>query len=182
MSNEGRVISEQMVIVDSTKINEMFNNLELSNESRKKALKDALRKSILIIRKQAQTNLTNAIPAANVKGYRYVGGSLKTFKPLKNDIHIAVYKNASGARIDMLDLRRKDSRAYILRFLEFGTKERTTKGRTKKKSGGYKAQANRGQIKATNFFNNAVNSKKSEALMSLEQNIFDMIKKAANKK
>lgn len=177
-----------MVIVDSTKINEMFNNLELSNESRKKAIRDALRKSILIIRKEAQSNLANAIPAASVKGYKYENGSLKTFKPLKNEIHIAVYRNASGARIDMMDLRKKDSRAYILRFLEFGTVDRMTGTKNgkatlkKNKKGEVRKPANRGRIKASNFFNNAVHSKKGEALTGLEQNIIDMIRKAANKK
>lgn len=186
--SKGSVISEQMVVVDSAKINEMFNDLELSNDSRKKALRDALRKSILIIRKQAQLNLTNSIPAAGVKGYKYENGSLKTYKPLKNEIHIAVYRNASGARIDMMDLRKKDSRAYILRFLEFGTTDRMTGTKNGKatfktnKKGELRKPANRGRIKASNFFNNAVNSKKMEALTSLEQNIIDMIKKAANQK
>lgn len=177
-----------MVIVDSTKINKMFNDLDLSNEKRKKAIRDALRKSILIIRKEAQKNLTSSIPAASVKGYKYENGSLKTFKPLKNEIHIAVYRNASGARIDMMDLRKKDSRAYILRFLEFGTVDRMTgvkNGKStlkKNKKGEIRKPANRGRIKASNFFNNAILSKKEEALTSLEQNIIDMIRKAAKQK
>lgn len=156
------------IVVDSKRINSFFNNLDLNNDERKKAIKAALRKSVLIIRKQAQANLVSIIPAAKTKG---IGRNGETFKPLKNEINIAVYKNASGARVDMIDRRKKRSRAFLLKFFNQGTTERATKR-------GY----NRGIINASNFFQNAVNSKKAEAEKSLEQNIIDMIKKAADKK
>lgn len=156
------------VKVDSAQINKFFNDLNLNNNERKKAIKAALRKSVLIIRKQAQANLVSAVPAAKTKG---TGRNGEAFKPLKNEINISVYKNASGARVDMIDRRRKGSRAFLLKFFNQGTTERATKR-------GY----NRGIIEASSFFQNAVTAKKTEAEKSLEQNIIDMIKKAANKK
>lgn len=156
------------VIVDSNRINSFFNNLDLNNDERKKAIKAALRKSVLIIRKQAQMNLVSVVPASKTKG---TGRNGETYKPLKNEINIAVYKNASGARVDMIDRRKKGSRAFLLKFFNQGTTERATKR-------GF----NRGIIKASSFFQNAITAKKTEAEKSLEQNIIDMIKKAADKK
>lgn len=168
MSETTVTTSTISVTVDSGRINSFFNILDLNNDERKKAVKAALRKSVLIIRKQAQANLVSAVPAAKTKG---TGRNGETFKPLKNEINIAVYKNASGARVDMIDRRRKGSRAFLLKFFNQGTAERATKRRY-----------NRGIIEASSFFQNAVTAKKTEAEKSLEQNIIDMIKKAASKK
>lgn len=166
--NNAVLTGSVQVKVDSKQINQFFNSLNLNNNERKKAIKAALRKSILIIRKQTQANLVKSVPAARTNGR---GRNGELFKPLKNEINIAVYKNASGARVDMVDRRKKGSRAFLLKFFNQGTAERTTrKGK------------NRGIIKASNFFQNAVLAKKTEAEKSLEQNIIDMIKKIAEKK
>lgn len=93
-----------------------------------------------------------------------------SYKPLKNDINIAVYKNASGARIDLLDKRKKGARSYILRFIEMGTQERATK-----------KGMNRGSMKAYNFFSDAISSTKSAAESSLEQNVIAAINKVISK-
>lgn len=153
------------VIVDVEKINRLLT--QLNDKEAKKAIKAALRKSILVIRKGAQSNLVSLFPSANKSVTK--GGIIH--KPLKNDINIAVYRNASGARIDLLDKRKKDSRSYILRFIELGATERATK-----------KGANRGNMKAYNFFGDAVTAKKTEAESMLEQNIVDAIKKIVNKK
>lgn len=153
------------VEVDTKRINELLDRLN-DNEARK-AISSALRKSILIVRKQAQTNLVSAVTDAEF-------GSIKngvSFKPLKNEINIAVYRNASGARVDLIDRRKKGSRAYMLKWFESGTKERATK-----------KGANRGIINASHFFSNAVKSKQKEAESSLEKNIINSIMKAASKK
>lgn len=168
MSNGGVSMDSVRVTVDSNKINALFNELNLDNKDRKKAIKATLRKSASIIRKQAQTNLVNAIPATRTAG---VGKGGIRFKPLKNEINIAVYRNASGARIDLLDRRKPNSRAYMLKFFNSGTTDRATK-----------KGANRGNIKATNFFSDAVNTKQKEAENSLEKDITDMIKRIASKK
>lgn len=142
------------VEVDAKRVNELLTRL--NDKEAKKAIKSAIRKSALIIRKQAQSNWVSACP----DGER-----------LAKEINIAVYRNASGARIDLLDKRKRDSKQFVLRFFDSGTQERATK-----------KGANRGTIKATYFFKNAVESKKSEAEKSLEENIINAITKAANKK
>ena len=150
------------VEVDATRVNELLKRL--NDKEAKKAISSALRKSILIIRKQAQENLVYAVNGVS-------------FKPLKNEIKIAVYRNASGARVSLIDKRKKGSRAFMLPFFESGTIERTAY----EKSATHKP-ANRGSIKASRFFSNAVKSKQKEAENSLEKNIIDSITKIANKK
>lgn len=163
MSNT--VQASYRVEVDAKKVNELL--AALNDKEAKKAIKAGLRKSAGIIRKQAQKNLVAVAPGAAHSSTK--GGV--TYKPLKNEINIAVYRNASGARVDLLDKRRKGSRAFMLKFFEAGTKERATnKG------------ANRGSINASYFFKQAVEAKKSEAEQSLERNILESIKKVIAKK
>lgn len=142
------------VEVDAKRVNELLSRL--NDAESKKAIKSAIRKSALIIRKQAQSNWLSVCP----DGER-----------LAKEINIAVYRNASGARIDLLDKRKPNSKQFVLKFFEGGTKERATK-----------KGANRGIINATHFFKNAVESKKGEAEKALEKNILDSIAKAVNKK
>ena len=125
----------------------------LNDKEAKKAIKSGLRKSASIIRKQAQKNWVASVP----------GGA-----GLKKEINIAVYRNASGARVDLLDKRRNQ---FVLKFFESGTEQRATN-----------RGANRGIIEATHFFKSAVDSKKSEAENSLERNILDSIQKVIDKK
>ena len=151
------------VEVDATRVNELLKRL--NDKEAKKAISSALRKSILIIRKQE--NLVSAVTDAEFSSSK----NGVSFKPLKNEINVAVYRNASGARVDLIDRRKKGSRAYMLKWFESGTKERATK-----------KGANRGIINASHFFSNAVKSKQKEAESSLEKNIIDSIMKVANKK
>jgi len=153
------------VEVDVSKVNRLLT--QLNDKEAKKAIKSAIRKTALVIRKAAQSNLVSFFPLANSPAVK----NGVSHKPLKNDINIAVYRNASGARIDLLDSRKKKSRAYILRFIELGTGSRATK-----------KGKNRGSMKAYNFFSDAVSAKKAEAESVLEQNILSAINKVINKK
>lgn len=157
--------------VDVDSVNKLFNDLSLSNAERKKSIKNALRRSILMVRKKAQQNLISNYPSAEVSGFKFINGSLQSFKPLNKEINVVVYKNASGARIDMIDKRKKGSRAFILKFLNGGTKMRATnKG------------SNRGSIDASYFFNDAVRFEMPNAEKELVNNIHEFIKKIAKKK
>lgn len=168
------------VEVDATRVNELLKRL--NDKEAKKAISSALRKSILIIRKQAQENLVSAVNDAEFSSSK----NGVSFKPLKNEINVAVYRNASGARVDLIDRRKKGSRAYMLKWFESGTKERFTKELVLEVSGliktRYQKAAYRGIINASHFFSNAVKSKQKEAENSLEKNIIDSIMKVANKK
>ena len=79
------------VEVDATRVNELLKRL--NDKEAKKAISSALRKSILIIRKQAQENLVSAVTDAEFSSSK----NGVSFKPLKNEINVAVYRNASGA-------------------------------------------------------------------------------------
>ncbi|WP_291600916.1 hypothetical protein [Bacteroides sp.] len=162
MSNE--IISGHRVSVDVEQVNRLLT--QLNDKDAKKAIKSAIRKSALIIRKEAQNRLVSLIPNAS----KSVSKKGTTYKPLKNDINLAVYRDAGGARIDLLNKRKKGARAYVLRFIELGTVERATK-----------KGANRGTMKAYNFFSDAINAKKKEAENALQQNILDSINKVISK-
>ena len=79
------------VEVDATRVNELLKRL--NDKEAKKAISSALKKSILIIRKQAQENLVSAVNDAEFSSSK----NGVSFKPLKNEINVAVYRNASGA-------------------------------------------------------------------------------------
>lgn len=165
MSDNYTGTSMYRVEVDTKRVNELLDRL--NDDEAKKAIKSALRKSILIIRKQAQDNLVSAVADAEFSSTK----NGVSFKALKSEINIAVYRNASGARLDLIDRRKKGSRAYMLKWFESGTKERATK-----------KGANRGIVNASRFFSAAVASKQKDAESSLEKNIIDSIMKASNKK
>lgn len=152
--SDGVVQASYRVEVDVKKVNELLT--ALNDKEAKKAIKSALRKSAGVIRKEAQRNWVSSVPG---------GGALK------KEINIAVYRNASGARVDLLDKRKKGSKQFILKFFNSGTKDRATK-----------KGANRGKVEANYFFKNAVESKKGEAESSLEKNIIDSIQKIIDKK
>ena len=84
------------VTVDTIRVNEILS--QLNDKDAKKAIKSALRKSVSIIRKEAQRNL-GAVVKAN---------------SLKKEVHVAIDRNASGARVDLLDRRKKGSKAFTL--------------------------------------------------------------------
>lgn len=155
MSN-AYVQASYRVEVNAEQVNKLL--VRLNDKEAKRAIKSALRKSASIIRKEAQKNWVASVP----------GGA-----HMKKEINIAVYRNASGARIDLLDKRRKNSKQFTLKFFNSGTDDRRTKGRK---------GANRGRINATNFFDNAISTQKGNAEKSLESNIINAIMKAANKK
>lgn len=164
MSDEAITGNKYAIIVDVAKINRLLS--QLGDADAKKAVKAGIRKSALIIRKAAQANLVSAFPSAA----RPTTKKGVTFKALKNDINIAVYRDGNGARIDLLNKRKKGARAYVLRFIELGTKQRATK-----------KSKNRGIMNAYNFFSSAVASKRSEAENSLEQNIISAINKVIDR-
>lgn len=155
MSN-AQVQASYRVEVDVERVNKLL--ARLNDKEAKKAIKSALRKSASIIRKEAQKNWVASVPNG---------------AHMKKEINIAVYRNASGARIDLLDKRRKNSKQFTLKFFNSGTGDRRTKGRK---------GANRGKINATNFFDNAVSTQKGNSEKSLDSNIINAIMKAANNK
>lgn len=143
--------------VDADRLNKMLDRL--TSADTKKAMRQGIRKSASLIRNQAARNLKASI---NTTGK---GGS----KPLTKEITLRMYKGASGALIGIVDKRVANSRAFMLKFFNSGTKER-------------RRGHNRGTIEPNYFFSNAVRDKSGEAFQMLEKNILDSIKKIADKK
>ena len=159
MSN-AQMQANYRVSVDVEQVNRLL--ASLNDKEAKNSIKSALRKSASIIRKEAQKNWVTSVPNG---------------AKMKKDINIAVYRNASGARVDLLDKRKKGSKQFVIKFFNEGTDSRETKGRKTIKKG-----ANMGAIRATNFFANAVITQKGNAEKSLESNIINAITKVVTKK
>lgn len=149
------VINEAKLEVDTAEINRLFAALS-DNKDRKAAIKSGLRKSGNIIKKQTVANMTS------------VSSELAA---MKKDVHVKVYKNSSGVRVDILDYRKANSKAFILKFFELGTKERYTRH----------PRAFRGTIGASYFFKKAVDAKLGESERSLQANIIKFINRKVAK-
>ncbi|MDR1556798.1 MAG: hypothetical protein LBS88_07205 [Tannerellaceae bacterium] len=143
------------VKVDVKEINALLS--QLNDRQSKNAIKSGLRKSASIIRKDAQQNLSSAIPKA---------------RRLRNDINLTVYKDASGARVDLLDHRKKGSKQFILKFFELGTDDGS-----RNRAGNFRGK----RIAEYRFLKQATESKKAEAERVLESNIIASINRVIEK-
>lgn len=145
------------VQVDIKKVNALLT--QLNDAQSKRAIKAGLRRSVAIIRRQAQANLASVVPNS---------------KTLKKEINQTIYRTASVARIDLIDKRKKGSNQFTLKFFELGTKTRTNVK-------GGATGANRGRIPAYHFLKRAEEAKKGEAEKALEGNILQSINRVIQK-
>lgn len=127
---------------------------EMAPKQLRTAVKAGMRKSLNIIKRRAVDNYKSAYPGSD----RY------------KDIHAKVYRTGMGAMIDLLFLKKSDSKAYVLRFQNAGTAMRVTKA-------GY----DRGFMPASNFFSEAVESTKDQAQNELMRNVNEAIVRKARK-
>lgn len=131
---------------------------ELTGKEQKKAKHTALRKASSILIKAARTNLSQVTKGARHPN-RWNGKTME-----------------SGVKMGKLNDATDELKVHImgdfrLKFFQSGTKRRTTK-----------INANRGSIKKTNFFANAVNSKKAEAEKSIDTLFQESINRIWSKK
>ena len=171
--------------VDTGRINELFNALKMTNKEAKAAIKGGLRRSAQVIQRQARMNLKGVTNEATGKPL-----NARTLLPY---VRVTVYKSAQGARVDVMDDKRKstnirlsrkgkENKSFILKFFATGTEPRYTKSHIRtgigrdnikrKGKGGY-----RGRIGNSKFFKMAVEAKKVEAEKMLEDAIVDYISK-----
>jgi HK97 gp10 family phage protein len=111
-----------------------------------------------IILQQAKSNFKTRITSAK--------GGLK----LQQYFKVEQMKSKVGVKVGAVGYN-----AYLLRFLEYGTKERkyiTTKNRVSHFTG---------VLKASKFFSDAVNDKKDEAMQTVQASIVDSMNKAVAK-
>lgn len=183
-------MNNKVIEVDKAKINKMLDDLSFTKAEAKKALKGGLRDSAKIIQKQARINL---------KGVRnQASGTTLKAQNLIQFVRIAVYKSGTGARVDIMDDKRKstnkrlerkgqDNKSFLLKFFATGTDGRFTKShkrigygkRVAKRSGrgGY-----RGVIGKSDFFKKAVDAKQKEAENMLSKAIVEQINKIVKRR
>lgn len=182
--NDGRVI------VDVQRINLLFNSLKMSNKEAKAAVKGGLRKSAQVIQKQARMNLRGVRNEAT--------GKTLSSKNLLQFVRITVYKQAQGARVDVMDDKRKstnarlarkgmDNKSFILKFFAMGTEDRYTKSHQRWGHGrkGIKRSGRggfRGRIGNSQFFRMAVDAKQKQAEAMLEDSIVEYINKIVKRR
>ena len=113
-----------------------------------------------LVRKAVAQGIESVIPYRQGKDYHQHGMLRgKEYGPLKDDVKRSVSKDASGGSVSIYSPKNGDNRWCVLQWLNAGTLQRTTGGRTRigkngetkfVKNGGQ--QGNRGSIKALNFF------------------------------
>ncbi|RHJ76224.1 hypothetical protein [Parabacteroides sp. AM08-6] len=170
MDNEGWLI-------DAHQMYRMIDDLDLNNKDLKIAFRKALSTSSKLIKKEAATRLGQVV---------YKSGPIKNSSLLSVAININIYRSGRGATIGLFDNRKSTIRykgetykntAYILRWINSGTKIRLLKGRGK-----YPRDTNRGKMEEKPFFETAVRVKIKDAQDILNDNIEKEIVKIANKK
>lgn len=120
------------------------------------AVKAGMRRSLNIIKRKAVANYKAAYPGSD----RYKA------------IHAKVYRTGTGAMIDLLFLKGdKELKPWVLRYQNKGAVARITL------RGGY----NRGDMPASRFFVEAVESTKNQAEKELARNVNEAIIKKARK-
>lgn len=125
------------------------------------AVKNGLRRTANIIKKQAVSNYKAAYP----------GGPKRPASERYRGIHMKVWRNGMGAMVDLIFLKGDDAlRPWVLRFQNKGTAMRVTKD-------GW----DRGFMPASNFFSDAVEAKKSQAENDLARLVDEAVVKKARK-
>lgn len=141
------------VEIDDQMVQRAFEGL--SPKQFRTAVKQGLRRSVNIIKREAVKNYKAAYPSSDRHKH----------------IHMKVYRTGTGAMVDLLFLRgEKEAKPYVLRFQNKGTAMRSTKA-------GY----DRGFMPASEFFTDAIQSKKAQAESMLMQSVNEAIVKKARK-
>lgn len=149
--------------LDADEILKKFDSLNL--KSQKKAAKQAIRISLNVLIKQAKKNLQKVIKGRITKPT--TKGRFKGLK-LSQGIKLNVWKDGKTGKVNIM----KDGR---LKWFETGTKIRTTKGSSRRKT------HSTGQILPTHFFTDAKKSTEKEIFSNLDQSLMQAIKKTWDK-
>lgn len=140
---------------------EVLNQIELADPQKHVGeINNVVFNGLGLIRKSVAQGIGSVIPYRQGKDYHQHGMLRgKQYGPLKDDVKRSVSKDASGGSVSIYSPKNGDNRWCVLQWLNAGTLQRTTGGRTRigkngetkfVKNGGQ--QGNRGSIKALNFF------------------------------
>ena len=139
--------------IDDTMVQRAFDGL--TPKQLRTATKQGLRRAVNVIKREAVKNYKSAYPDSSRHKY----------------IHMKVYRSGIGAMVDLLFLKKdKEARPYVMRFQNKGTAMRATKA-------GY----DRGFMPASEFFAEAVRSKKAQAESMLMRSVREAVVKKARK-
>ena len=140
---------------------EVLNQIEMSDPKKHVGeINNVVFDGLGLVRKSVAQGIESVIPYRQGKDYHQHGMLRgKTYGPLKDDVKRSVSKDASGGSVSIYSPKNGENRWCVLQWLNAGTLQRTTGGRTRigkngetkfVKNGGQ--QGNRGSIKALNFF------------------------------
>ena len=139
----------------------------------KTALKQGLRKTLNIIKKQAVSNLRDVkFKSGHLNLSKPVtfkkNGETYTLPSFRKGVRVKINKNGLSGFATIM------SKNFILRMIHNAKGERHTKGRNRKAH-------STGSIGPRTFFNDAVDSTKTQVQSSLQENLNDAIMKARDK-
>ena len=150
-----------MEAITTQGMEEVLNQIEMSDpKNHVGEINDVVFDGLGLVRKSVAQGIESVIPYRQGKDYHQHGMLRgKQYGPLKDDVKRSVSKDASGGSVSIYSPKNGDNRWCVLQWLNAGTLQRTTGGRTRigkngetkfVKNGGQ--QGNRGSIKALNFF------------------------------
>ena len=137
----------------------------LSGKEIRRIEKKAMRKGAAAIKRQAVSNLKKDVPGSSRSSGKYSD-------KLTDAIRSTVYEEGNEImfKTHIMGTRGKNSGTFRTRFFEKGTRERNSDGH------------NRGSIKATNFFSEAVSQSSQKAYNAINQTFTDEVQKLIDKK
>ena len=152
-----------METITTQGMEEVLNQIELADPKKHVGeINNVVFDGLGLVRKSVAQGIESVIPYRQGKDYHQHGMLRgKQYGPLKDDVKRSVSKDASGGSVSIYSRSDTANRWCVLQWLNAGTLERTTGGRTKiGKEGktkftahpGGSNQYNRGSIKALNFF------------------------------
>lgn len=155
------MMEAELKVANVEQLNALLNSLMPS--LRKRITNDGLRAGQKVINQEAKANLFASKKKKSKTGYQYYGRLFKVAR-LRS-------RTLDEFRIKLGVENREHG--YKLRWIEWGTKERTYfKNKTERTTG---------SMKATNFFYNAVKAKREEAQGKVSEAVIESLKKNAAK-
>ena len=150
-----------MEAITTQGMEEVLNQIEMSDPKKHVGeINNVVFDGLGLVRKSVAQGIESVIPYRQGKDYHQHGMLRgKQYGPLKDDVKRSVSKDASGGSVSIYSPKNGENRWCVLQWLNAGTLQRTTGGRTRigkngetkfVKNGGQ--QGNRGSIKALNFF------------------------------
>lgn len=150
---------------------------QLSGNEMMTAQRRALSRAGRLLYKAAKQNAASSVPKVRQSNPKYTD-------TMYEGVRMSVAQENDFKwyfKVHILGTRKKTSGTFRLRFFEGGTVPRKTKNAYTDKLGRtYPPGINRGKLRATNFFANAISSSESQVVTAIQENLVEEIKKIQN--